>query len=214
MQQVIRTVKNWWLFVLFGIIFLVTGIWMLFTPLSSFLSLAILFSILILANGVSHLIFTISNWDHIDGRGWYLASAIMELVIGLILFVYPGITLITLPFIVGFWLIFRSVFVISAAFEMRNIGASDWGWLLLGGIILLLFSACVILNPLVGAVYLVIITAIAIIMMGIAYTILGLRLRKVKGDTLDRIKQFRDAFRQKASDILKDTKGHGGSFSA
>ncbi|MFL9482007.1 HdeD family acid-resistance protein [Chitinophagaceae bacterium LWZ2-11] len=196
MKEVTRSIKNWWLLVLFGAIFIITGISMLFSLGASYITLAVLFSVLVLANGIASLIFAVTNWDHLEGRGWYVASAVVELFIGIILVGYPGITIITLPFIVGFWFILRSVFIISTAFELRSHGVRDWGWLLLGGITLLIFAGCVIFNPIVGAAYLVLVTAMAILLIGIVSAVFGFKLRKIKSATLDKIKEYRDAIRK------------------
>jgi uncharacterized membrane protein HdeD (DUF308 family) len=195
MEPISKTLKNWWMLLVLGILFVAFSVWIFLTPLTSYISLAIVFSIFVFADGIVGLIFTISNWKSLEGRGWQLANSILLLIIGFILLVYPGLSLATLPFIVGFWLMMRGVFVISSAVELRKYGGSNWGWILVSGIFLLLFSVLVILNPLFGAVYVVVFTACSFLMMGIAQIALSLMLRKMKGNVLDKIEAFTDSLR-------------------
>ena len=195
MNALSKTLKNWWILLVLGIAFIFLSIWIFRTPLASYVSLALVFSILIFADGLAMLIFSISNWNQIEGRGWYLASAIITFLIGIILLAYPGLSLATLPFVVGFWLLFRSIAIISSAIEFRGYKFSGWGWVLFTGILLLILSFMIIMNPIFGALYVVTYTALALLMLGIGQIWLAFQLRKIKGETLDKIEAFRDSLR-------------------
>ena len=49
-QQITGTIKNWWLFLLYGVLFIVFAIWIFMTPLESYVGLAFAFSILVFGN--------------------------------------------------------------------------------------------------------------------------------------------------------------------
>ena len=202
MNTLAKTVKNWWILLILGLLFIALSIRIFTTPLSSFVGLAILISILVFVDGIANLVFTLSNWNHLEGRGWMLISAIITLFIGIVLISYPGLSVATLPFIVGFWLLFRSVSLISSAIELRGYGFADWGWMLFGGIVLLVFAFLVIDNPVFGAIYVVTYVAIAVLMMGIGQVWLALRLRNIKEHTLDKITAFRNSMKSIHSKFL------------
>ena len=90
LKEVKRTVKNWWLFVVLGIFFIIGGIWVMTTPLETYITLAIIFSVMIFVNGIFDVVFSISNSKIINGWGWYLAGGILEILLGIVLMNYPG----------------------------------------------------------------------------------------------------------------------------
>ena len=167
-----------------GILLFIGGLWVAFSP-GSFLALAVVFIVLLLVNGIFHIILSISNSKSLPGWGWYLAGGILEFLLGIYLWAHPAISLIMLIFLVGFWLLFRGITIIAASTDMKSSGVKGWGWLLTLGILMTILSFFVIMNPKFGAVSVVIIAACAMIFMGIAYFMLSLFLKKIKSKTLD-----------------------------
>ena len=80
-DQITSTIKNWWLYLIFGILLIAFSIWVFVTPLESYVGLAFAFSLLVFVNGASHIYFSVSNRKDLDGWGWYLASGIIELIV-------------------------------------------------------------------------------------------------------------------------------------
>jgi uncharacterized membrane protein HdeD (DUF308 family) len=60
-SQTVSTIKNWWLFLLTGVLSIIVSIWVFFTPVESYAALAWVFSILVFAHGISSVFFSISN---------------------------------------------------------------------------------------------------------------------------------------------------------
>ena len=174
------TVKHWWVFLIIGILLLIGSIWIFRTPTESFINLAQIFSILILISGVFSIIFALTNKEKMDNWGAYLVGGILDVVVGFILLSYPGITLVVFSLFIGFWLMFRGFSTISTSLELKKEGATDWIWILLLGILVIIFALMSIVNPLIGASYLVFTLAFAIFLLGIANIFLSLQLRKVK----------------------------------
>ena len=174
------TVKHWWVFLIIGILLLIGSIWIFRTPTESFINLAQIFSILILISGVFSIIFALTNKEKMDNWGAYLVGGILDVVVGFILLSYPGITLVVFSLFIGFWLMFRGFSTISTSLALKKEGATDWIWILLLGILVIIFALMSIVNPLIGASYLVFTLAFAIFLLGIANIFLSLQLRKVK----------------------------------
>ena len=180
LQETVSAIKNWWLFVIFGVLLIISGIYVMTVPLESYITLAIFFSVLIFVNGVFDIAFSISNSKVLQGWGWYLAGGVMEVLMGIVLMIYPEITMVALPLILGFWLMYGAVSTISGAFELKSYYIKDWGWVLLLGILLMIFSFIVIANPYFGSSTIVVMTSIGITLYGISYIFIGLKLKKVK----------------------------------
>ena len=54
-------VKNWWISILVGILYIFSGIWVMRTPLESYVSLSIIFSVFIFVSGIFQIVFSISS---------------------------------------------------------------------------------------------------------------------------------------------------------
>jgi uncharacterized membrane protein HdeD (DUF308 family) len=55
-----------------------------------------------------------------EGRGWNIFGGIIMLIGGLVILVYPGISLVTLAWVTGIWLIVSGIFEIIASFRLRS----------------------------------------------------------------------------------------------
>ena len=68
-----HAVKNWWLSLILGILYIIVALCLLFAPGSSYIALSVIFSISMLISGIIEIIFSISNRRGISSWGWYLA---------------------------------------------------------------------------------------------------------------------------------------------
>lgn len=130
--------KNWWISLLFGVLFLFAGFWVFRIPQESYITLSIVFSVFILVSGIFEIAFTLSNRDEIQGWGWYFTGGILDLIIGGLLISHPAMNIAILPIYVGFWLLFRSTMSTGFAFSLNSAGVANWGWLLVARISTLL----------------------------------------------------------------------------
>ncbi len=173
------SVKHWWLSLLLGILLIAMGIWVIRTPLASYIGLSILFGWLLFISGIVEMVFSISNKDTLDGWGWHLAGGIIDFILGGFLVFNPEITTTILPFLVGFWMMFGGVAAIATSLDLKSYGAKGWGWNLFWGILTILFSFIVIYNPIFGGFYLVFMTAFALMTLGMYRIILAFKLKKL-----------------------------------
>ncbi|WNJ19934.1 DUF308 domain-containing protein [Pontibacter sp. G13] len=185
--SILRAFKNWWLFAVVGILFILLGVWVLNNKLESYVGLSLFFGLSILFSGVSEMVFSLSNRDHLDGWGWYLTGGIFSLIMGIILLMFPGLTMVTLPIFLGFWLLFRGGSLISFSFDIRDLGASAWWWMLLGGILVGAFGLLVLFRPAVGGMTIIYYTGFSFILLGLLLVFFGLKLNSVKNHVKDRL---------------------------
>ena len=184
-SKVSGTIKNWWVFLILGVLLLISAYWMFSTPVESFVGLASLFSALIFVSGLFSVFFALTNKDDIDNFGLYLAGGLLDVLIGFILLKYPGLTLVLFSMFIGFWLLFRGFNMISVSFKIKKIGDGNWGWILFFGIMVVIFAMMSIINPLIGASYLVFTLAFTLVLFGVANIALALKLRKLKTNVQD-----------------------------
>ena len=178
-KKVKSTVKHWYIPLVVGLLFIGLGIWTLFRPAESYLGLAILFTTTFIVGGLLEIIFAISNKDELDHWGWELANGILSFIIGIMMTMNPEISLVTLPFYVGFVIMFRSIMAISSSMELKKYGVMDWGNLMAMGIFGLIFSFIMLWNPLFAGLSIVIWTGLALVTIGGYGIYFSLKLKKL-----------------------------------
>jgi uncharacterized membrane protein HdeD (DUF308 family) len=181
LENVGSSIKNWWWFLVKGLLLIAAGVAIFARPVAGYAGLSILFSIVIIVSGIAQVFFATSNKALYKGWGWTLASGILDMAIGTYLAAYPLVTMATLPFFVGFWLIFKSFYLMGASFDLNDLGLSGWGWMFSGGVLVLLAGFTVIYDPVSGAIGIVAVSGTAFILAGILYSVLSFKLKDIKG---------------------------------
>lgn len=128
-------VKNWWISLLLGILYVVVAVSLMFAPLSGYAVLSILFSISMLFSGLLEISFAVSNRKNVSSWGWYLAGGIIDMIFGFYLIAYPLLSMEVIPFIIAFWLMFRGFSTVGYAMDLKRYGTRDWGWYIAFGIL-------------------------------------------------------------------------------
>lgn len=181
-------IKNWWLPLIVGIMFILVGAWTISTPVKSYMSLAIIFASFMFVSGIFQLVFSINNRNEIDNWGWHFVGAMFDFVVGAVLFFNPAITMAVLPFIIAFYFMFKGFATFGFAFDMKKYGSEGWGWLLASGTLSIIFSLMILFNPTLGGLTIVFFTALAFFSLGLFNITLAFALKKIKeksGDVKD-----------------------------
>ena len=179
--QIGNTVKNWWVLLLVGVLLIILSVVVFMNPVANLLTLATFFSAMLVISGIASAWFSFQNRDALNGWGWNFGGGVLELVLGMVLLSHPGVTMVIMTFLLGFWLIFRGVYLISLAFEMRDYQLPNWGWVLFGGIITAVLAVIVILNPFAGAAAISVWISLGLLTAGLFTVFMSLMLRKAKG---------------------------------
>ncbi len=103
---------------------LITGVLSIFVGILAFRSafeaveiLSIFIGIAFLFRGFGALFTGIESKD---GRGWNIFGGIVMLIGGIVVLTWPGMSLVTLAWVCGIWLIVIGIFEIVAAFGIRS----------------------------------------------------------------------------------------------
>lgn len=178
-DQIYSTIKNWWVSLVLGILYIALAIFLLLNPLATYITLSILFAAFMFISGIFEIIFAVNNKDNISSWGWYLAGGIIDLLIGIMLIAIPGLSMEVLPFILAFWLMFRGFSGVGTAMDMRRYGTRNWGWVLFIAIVAVLFAIAILWVPAAGALSFVFITAYAFMAFGIFRIVLAFEMRNL-----------------------------------
>ena len=175
-----RAIKHWWLLLLAGILCMALGIAVFVFPLESYVTLSILFGVLMLLTGAAQLIISATSGNYLMMRGYLIVGGIIDLLIGIFLCINPGITLVALPIIMGICLMYNSFLVIAFGGDLDTFRLSGGAWMTVGGILMLLLSILILLNPLsVGIGMVVVIAGIGLLMFGVMLCSIAMKLKDV-----------------------------------
>lgn len=184
MEQLITAVRHdvklWWLYLLNGIIFLIAGFVVFSNPFSSYVLLSVFFSVTLFISGIFEIIFASGNRRHMPGWGWALASGIIDVIIGFILMMYPAVSMAVIPLFLAFWFMFKGIALIGFSIQLNTLKIPNWGWLLLGGILLVVLSIVILDNPAFGVATILGLVAAAFWVTGFLSILYAFRLRHVK----------------------------------
>ena len=170
-------IKNWWVSLLLGILYVAFGIFLMFTPLSSYVALSILFAVAMFVSGIFEIIFSISNKNTISSWGWYLASGIIDFIIGSFLMANVNLSMEVLPFVVAFWLMFIGFSSVGYSMDLKRYGTHNWGWYMAFGILAILCSIAIIWQPGIGALSVVYMVSYTLLIIGIFRIMLAIELK-------------------------------------
>ena len=179
-----RNLKYWWFPMLFGLFFIIVGIWILRSPKESMITLTRLVGALALVSGTTQIFFTLIHTKRIPGWGIQLVSGGLDLALGFLLVMKPEVLLNIITFFVGIWLIVNAVLFIIKATEARDAKRSLWsaemGW----GIFLLVLAVIIIWHPLFLGIPIAIWAGMAFVVLGVFRIVVAFRLRRHRLHTL------------------------------
>jgi uncharacterized membrane protein HdeD (DUF308 family) len=109
------------LLALLGVLSFIVGLYALRNVLVTIAALALLLGIFWIVNGAVEA-FTALSHRGMQGRGWTIFMGLLSIVAGVVVLVYPGISLATLAIVLGLWLLLFGAMEIVLAFRLRSAG--------------------------------------------------------------------------------------------
>ena len=109
------------LLALLGVLSFIVGLYALRHILVTIATLALLLGIFWIVNGAIE-VFTALSHRAMRDRGWTIFMGVLSVVAGVVVLVYPGISLLTLAVVLGVWLLVYGVMEIVLAFRLRSFG--------------------------------------------------------------------------------------------
>lgn len=173
-----RAIRHWWLLLIAGLLCIAAGICVFVFPVESYVTLSILFGILMLLTGAAQLIIASTSGNYLMMRGYYIVGGVLDVILGIFLCVYPGVSLMALPIIMGLWLMYNSFIIISLGGDMDTFRLSGGGMLIVLGILLLILSIFVLIDPFsVGIITVLTVAGIGLILLGIVFCAISVRIK-------------------------------------
>ena len=175
--------RNWWAFVLRGVLALIIAVLAFVMPAASLLALTLVFGAFAFADGVFGLVAAIRNIRKGEHWGWLMF--ILGIATGVVVVVSPFVaTLVLATFLwasIAFWSVFSGVLEIVAAIRLRKEIKGEI-WLILSGLLSVTLGVFVtwmlLTRPLESFLALGWLLGFYAAFFGAMMLLLGLRLRR------------------------------------
>lgn len=177
-KKIGRTIRHWWLMLVVGILSVIAGILVFVFPLETYVTLSILFGVLMILVGAAQLILSSSSNNYLMMRGYFIVGGVLDVLLGLFLCLYPGITIFLLPILLGIWMLYHSFMIIAFGGDLDTFDAGGQGFVVGSGILLLILAILILMNPFsAGIAAVVVLTGIGLVVFGLILIMLSVRLR-------------------------------------
>lgn len=163
--------KHWKGLLVRGVVAIIFGLLAIFVPGIALPILAILFGVFAFVDGI------IAFFVGIYARSWgFILEGVIGILIGLFTLFYTDKAILLFLVVIALWALITGIFEIIAAIELRR-HISDEIWLLMLGIISILFGIVVFVNPLISAIAISIVIGVYAILFGIFLVALSLTVK-------------------------------------
>ena len=163
-----------------GIFCFIAGICVFAFPVESYVALSVLFGVLMLVTGAVQLIMASTSGNYLMMRGYVIVGGVLDVILGIYLCIYPGVTIMLLPILMGLWLMYHSFMTIAFGGDMDTFRLSGGGTVMLGGILLLLLSVFVLADPFsVGIVTVLVVAGVGLLVMGVLLCYMSVILKNI-----------------------------------
>jgi uncharacterized membrane protein HdeD (DUF308 family) len=168
--------RKWWTLALRGLAAVLFGVAAFVVPQITLLVLVALFGAYALVDGVFALVAAFSR--DLDRRQWWalIAEGVAGIGIAVIAFAWPGVTAVTLVYLIAAWAVLTGVLEIIVAVRLRKEIEGEW-LMALGGVLSIAFGALLAVYPVAGALSVVWLIGAYAVFFGALLIALGFRLR-------------------------------------
>jgi uncharacterized membrane protein HdeD (DUF308 family) len=166
--------RNWWLFVVLGVICLITGILAIVWPDITLLTLGLFAGVYLMITAIMEIIDAVIGDP--GGRALSAILGIVSLIAGLIFIRRPGESLLAIVMVAGIFLIAEGVIRIVRAFA--STGKRWWG--IAAGAVDAIIGIIILSWPGIGLVTVAVFFAVTMVVRGALAIVVGLKLRSLQ----------------------------------
>ncbi len=179
-DRAIEPVRHWWMYLIIGVLAFILGVFMLVNPAVTYEMMTLLLGLALMVFGIIELIVGLFSRNIFVTRAAVLIGAILNIVLGILLAANPGIAAITLPLILGMWMLYQSFMMISYAGDLKGFKVKGYGLTLFCGIVLLILALLILLRPMtVGVFTVAIYISLSFVIYGLAEIVSAFRLKSI-----------------------------------
>jgi len=167
---------KWWVLLVRGIAAILFGLAAMVWPGLTIGALILMFGAFAIVDGVGALFAAFAHRG--EAQYWWATAleGVVGILLGILVMVWPGISAIALLFWIAAWAIVTGVFEVVSAIQLRKEISGEF-WLILSGVLSILFGIFAFIRPGAGALAVIWVIAIYAIVFGITLIMLSFKVR-------------------------------------
>lgn len=166
----------WWLVLIRAVLLVAFGIITLSSPGLAVVALVFVFGFYAIMDGVTAVYLGIRSRGTERSWGWIVAQGVISVIAGLVALVWPGVTALSLLFVIAFWALVLGVAAIAEGFRSRRTD-DRWGWTVAKGALDVVFGVLLLVWPATGILALLWLVGVFAVVGGIMLAVLAFRIR-------------------------------------
>jgi uncharacterized membrane protein HdeD (DUF308 family) len=167
--------RSWGIWVVRGIASILFGVITIMWPGASIAAIVLMFGVYAVADGALLLSFGLRLPD---GKAPYVVRGLVSVAAGVLTFVYPGLTALSLYVLVGAWALASGVAELGIAFAIRKDAANVAG-LVFAGLLSMACGVALLALPLAGVIALIGLIAAYAMLNGVVLVAAGVRIHRL-----------------------------------
>ncbi|MBP1182044.1 HdeD family acid-resistance protein [Methylobacterium sp. PvR107] len=171
--------RNWWLVALRGVVAILFGAVAFIAPGAFVLSLVLFFAAYMFADGVFAIVGAVRAAQRHERWGFLLLEGLVDIIVGVAAVLVPAAAVWAFVLLLAVWALVTGGLMIAAAFRL-HLHYGRW-WLVLGGVVSILFGIALILEPGMSALVLTWWIGAYTFAFGVLLLILAFQLRSRHG---------------------------------
>ena len=150
-----------------GLLLIFTGVYFIFYPDATLLSLSVLIGVSMLIYGVFDLIIYARMHRLLAAPAWMLVDGLLDILVGLLFICNDWLALSVLPFLFSMWVMVSGISKTVQSLDLRMLGIRGWGWLLALGVILIVLGFLSLFKPMAIVAVISVVIALSLIAEGV-----------------------------------------------
>jgi uncharacterized membrane protein HdeD (DUF308 family) len=169
--------RNWGAIAIRGVAAILFGLLTFVVPGLTLVALVLLFGAYALVDGVFSIIAAVRR--RVDDPPWWalLLEGVVGIAAGILTVVLPGLTALTLIYVIAAWAVVTGVLEVVAALRLRRHLIGEWR-LVLSGVLSIVFGVLMTVAPGAGALAMILWIGAYAIVFGALLLALAFRLRR------------------------------------
>jgi uncharacterized membrane protein HdeD (DUF308 family) len=169
--------RSWKWLIVRGIFSIIFGIGALLYPSSAVTALAIFFGAYVLIDGVFAIVSIFTSRFARDHFWSYLGEGIAGIVIGIVTFFIPELSLYGLVLLVSAWAFVTGIFEIITAIKLREIIDGEF-FMITSGVLSIIVAILVFLRPFESLIIMIFLVGMYAVLTGILLVFLGISVKE------------------------------------
>lgn len=164
--------RNHWAFLIRGVVAILFGILAIILPGTALFSLVFAFAAYLVIDGIFAIVAAVRAMEGHERWGLFIAEGLLDFLLAAGIFLVPLGAILSFVWITAFWAVITGALMIGAALRLHR----HW-WLLVGGLVSVLWGAAMAVMPFFGALLLTWWIAAYAIVFGVSLVIAATHLR-------------------------------------